>query len=309
MVRELSKTSLFCDYYSQWIQVYKEGAVRPVTLNKYKMTLSWLKKLAPGLKLCDVSRVEYQQILNAYAVYHERQTTMDFHHQLKGAVIDAVDEGFIPRDPTRKTIIKGKTPSSKKFKYLNQYELHTLLSSLDLSGKINWDWLILLVAKTGMRFSEALAVTPSDFDFAHQMLSISKTWDYKGDGGFLPTKNKSSVRKIQLDWQTVIQFAELVKNLEPDKPIFVTKTHVYNSTVNNRLARYCKRVHVPIISIHGLRHTHASLLLFAGVSIASVARRLGHSNITTTQKTYLHIIQELENQDVDLIMRALSGLS
>ena len=141
------------------------------------------------------------------------------------------------------------------------------------------------------------------------MLSISKTWDYKGDGGFLPTKNKSSVRKIQLDWQTVIQFAELVKNLEPDKPIFVTKTHVYNSTVNNRLARYCKRVHVPIISIHGRRPTHASLLLFAGVSIASVARRLGHSNITTTQKTYLHIIQELENQDVDLIMRALSGLS
>ena len=309
MVRELSKTSLFCDYYSQWIQVYKEGAVRPVTLNKYKMTLSWLKKLAPGLKLCDVSRVEYQQILNAYAVYHERQTTMDFHHQLKGAVIDAVDEGYIPRDPTRKTIIKGRTPSSKKIKYLNQYELHTLLSSLDLSGKINWDWLILLVAKTGMRFSEALAVTPSDFDFDHKMLSISKTWDYKGDCGFLPTKNKSSVRKIQLDWQTVIQFAELVKNLEPDKPIFVTKTHVYNSTVNNRLARYCKRVHVPIISIHGLRHTHASLLLFAGVSIASVARRLGHSNITTTQKTYLHIIQELENQDVDLIMRALSGLS
>ena len=128
MVRELSKTSLFCDYYSQWILVYKEGAVRPVTLNKYKMTLSWLKKLAPGLKLCDVSRVEYQQILNAYAVYHERQTTMDFHHQLKGAVIDAVDEGYIPRDPTRKTIIKGRTPSSKKIKYLNQYELHTLLS-------------------------------------------------------------------------------------------------------------------------------------------------------------------------------------
>lgn len=66
---------------------------------------------------------------------------------------------------------------------------------------------------------------------------------------------------------------------------------------------------VPIISVHGLRHTHASLLLFAGVSIASVARRLGHASMTTTQKTYLHIIQELENQDVDLVMRSLSGLS
>ena len=49
-----------------------------------------------------------------------------------------------------------------------------------------------------MRFSEALAITPGDFDFARQTLSISKTWDYKGDGGFLPTKNKSSVRKIQI---------------------------------------------------------------------------------------------------------------
>lgn len=309
MVRKIQDTDLFCDYYDQWTQVYKDGAVRKVTLNKYKMTLSWLRKLAPDLRLCDMSRVTYQQILNEYAATHEKQMTMDFHHQLKGAIIDAVDEGLIPRDPTRKAIIKGKTPAPKKMKYLNQYELHTLLSSLNLQSGINWDWLILLVAKTGMRFSEALAITPSDFDFAHQMLSISKTWDYKDDGGFLPTKNKSSVRKIQIDWQTVIQFSELVKNLPPDMPIFVTKERVYNSTVNNILARYCRRANVPVISIHGLRHTHASLLLFAGVSIASVARRLGHSSMTTTQKTYLHIIQELENQDIDLIMRALSGLS
>lgn len=66
---------------------------------------------------------------------------------------------------------------------------------------------------------------------------------------------------------------------------------------------------IPVISIHGLRHTHASLLLFTGVSIASVARRLGHSSMTTTQKTYLHIIQELENKDIDLVMRSLSGLN
>jgi integrase len=79
--------------------------------------------------------------------------------------------------------------------------------------------------------------------------------------------------------------------------------------VNDILRRHCIRAKVPVISIHGLRHTHASLLLFAGVSIASVARRLGHASMTTTQKTYLHIIHELENQDVELVMRSLSGLS
>lgn len=309
MLSNATETNFFHEYYALWISVYKEGAVRKVTMDKYRMTLAWLQKLAPELRLCNVSRVTYQQLLNDYALYHERQTTMDFHHQLKGAIMDAVDDGLIAKDPTRKAIIKGKTPVPKKIKYLNQFELHTLLSGLNLNGELNWDWLILLIAKTGMRFSEAIALTPKDFDFAHQTLSISKTWDYKGDGGFMPTKNRSSVRKIQIDWQTVVQFSALVKGLSPDAPIFLIKNKIYNSTINDILARRCKRAKVPVISVHGLRHTHASLLLFAGVSIASVARRLGHSSMTTTQKTYLHIIQELENQDVDLVMRSLSGLS
>lgn len=307
MLEDVKSTDLFCEYYAKWIEVYKEGAIRKVTMDKYRMTLSWLVKLAPKLMISDLNRIAYQQILNDYAIHHERQTTMDFHHQLKGAVLDAVDEGLIERDPTRKAIIKGKTPTIKKIKYLNQFELHTLLSTLNLKSEVSWDWFILLVAKTGMRFSEALAITPKDFDFAHQTLSISKTWDYKGNGGFSPTKNKSSVRKIQIDWQTVIQFSELGKDF-PKMNLFVTGK-MYNSTANDVLGRYCKVANVPVISVHGLRHTHASILLFAGVSIASVARRLGHASMTTTQKTYLHIIQELENKDVDLVMRSLSGLS
>lgn len=308
MQRNMNKTQLFYEYYKQWVDVYKKGAIREATMAKYLMTQKWVEILAPNLVISDLTRTAYQQLLNDYAQNHERQTTLDFHHQLKGAILDAVDEGLIERDPTRKAIIKGKAPRVKKIKYLNQFELHTLIASLNLKGEPNWDWFILLVAKTGMRFSEALAITPGDFDFARQTLSISKTWDYKGEGGFLPTKNKSSVRKIQIDWQIVVKFAELIKGIPVDKPIFVGESKIYNSTVNDVLARRCRECGISIISIHGLRHTHASLLLFAGVSIASVARRLGHASMTTTQKTYLHIIQELENKDVDLVMRTLSGL-
>lgn len=277
-------------------------------MRKYKMAHTWLEKLVPKLEISNLDRIAYQELLNNYAKEHERQTTMDFHHHLKCAILDAVDEGLIPRDPTRKAIIKGKQPRTKKPKYLNQFELHKLIEDLELEATVNWDWFILLVSKTGMRFSEALALTPKDFDLTHQSLSISKTWDYKGNGGFLPTKNQSSVRKIQLDWQTVIQFAGLLKDLPEDSPIFVSGK-VYNSTLNDILARHCKNAGIPVISIHGLRHTHASLLLFAGVSIASVARRLGHASMTTTQKTYLHIIQELESKDVDIIMRSLANLN
>ena len=308
MLNDMNSMELFCNYYKQWIDVYKKDAIRDATLAKYRMTHKWVERLVPELKVSDLTRTVYQKLLNDYAKEHERQTTLDFHHQLKGAILDAVDEGLIERDPTRKAIIKGKMPKPKKIKYLNQFELHTLISHLNIKEAPNWDWFILLVAKTGMRFSEALAVTPADFDFARQTLSVSKTWDYKGEGGFLPTKNKSSVRKIQIDWQIVVKFSELVKDLPEDEPIFVGKDKVYNSTVNDILTRHCKACGISEISIHGLRHTHASLLLFAGVSIASVARRLGHARMTTTQKTYLHIIQELENKDVDLVMRTLSGL-
>lgn len=308
MLYEITKETLFFEYYREWIEVYKKGAIRDATMSKYLMTLKWVEKLVPKLKVADLTRTAYQQLLNEYAKEHERQTTLDFHHQLKGAILDALDDGLLTRDPTRKAIIKGKTPKAKKIKYLNQFELHTLIADLEIKDEVNWDWFILLVAKTGMRFSEALAITPADFDFARQTISISKTWDYKGEGGFLPTKNKSSVRKIQIDWQIVVKFSELIKGLPEDKPIFVGDKKIYNSTVNDVLTRHCKACGISNISIHGLRHTHASLLLFAGVSIASVARRLGHASMTTTQKTYLHIIQELENKDVDLVMRTLSGL-
>lgn len=308
MINDMNRTLLFSEYFQQWIDIYKKGAIREATMAKYRMTQRWVEKLMPELKVAELNRTAYQQLLNAYAKEHERQTTLDFHHQLKGAILDAVDDGLIERDPTRKAIIKGKTPRVKKIKYLSQFELHTLISDLDLKEEPNWDWFILLVAKTGMRFSEALAITPGDFDFARQTLSISKTWDYKGEGGFLPTKNKSSVRKIQIDWQIVVKFSELIKGLPEDQPIFVDESKIYNSTVNDALTRHCRECGISEISIHGLRHTHASLLLFAGVSIASVARRLGHASMTTTQKTYLHIIQELENKDVDLVMRTLSGL-
>ena len=289
MSESITGESLFCDYYVQWVKTYKEGAIRDVTMGKYRLTQSWLGKLAPELKLANMDRTAYQQLINGYAQHHERQTTMDFHHQIKGAILDAVDEGLIPRDPTRKVIIKGKQPRIKKMKYLNQFELHAMLADLELGTEASWDWLILLIAKTGLRFSEALGLTPDDFDFAHQTLSVNKTWDYKNGGGFVPTKNASSVRKVQLDWQLVMQLSGLLKNLPHNKPIFINGK-VYNSTANSVLAKHCKNVDVPIISIHGLRHTHASLLLFAGVSIASVSRRLGHASMTTTQETYLHVI-------------------
>lgn len=241
-IRTFSKDDLLADYFEAWIELYKKGSVRRVTLEKYLNNLKQIQRIAPNVKLKDVNRKVYQQILNIYAEDHEKQTVIDFHHQIKGMLLDAVDDDLIPKDPTRKAIFKGKAPRAKKRKYLNQFELHNLLEDLDLGNEVNVDWLILLIAKTGVRYAEALGVTPKDFDFRTSTLSINKTWDYKTKTGFQPTKNKSSVRTIPIDFRLAMQFQNLVHDLPTDKPIFVGEGKVCNSTPNKVLERHCKRI-------------------------------------------------------------------
>lgn len=310
MSQKKYSTKLFYKYYLDWIHIYKDNAVRQVTLDKYYLVQKRLKELAPDLHMNELNRRNYQQILNLYARNHEKTTTLDFHHHLKASLFDAVDDGLLKSDPTRRAIIKGCSPSEKKIKYLNLFDLQKLLRSLDLRSELNWDWFFLLIAKTGLRFAEALALTKEDFDFEKQRIIINKSWNYKEKvGHFQPTKNESSNRTVMVDWQLMQQFQSLIRSKEDDQLIFFDKDQrVYNSTLNQKLAIYCEKLDIPIISIHGLRHTHASLLLYEGVSIASVAKRLGHSNTTTTQETYIHIIRELENKDNDKILHHLSQL-
>ena len=310
MSQKKYSTKLFYKYYLDWIHIYKDNAVRQVTLDKYYLVQKRLKELAPDLHMNELNRRNYQQILNLYARNHEKTTTLDFHHHLKASLFDAVDDGLLKSDPTRRAIIKGCSPSEKKIKYLNLFDLQKLLRSLNLNSELNWDWFFLLIAKTGLRFAEALALTKEDFDFEKQRIIINKSWNYKEKiGHFQPTKNESSNRTIMVDWQLMQQFQALIRSKEDDQLIFFNKDQrVYNSTLNQKLATYCEKLDIPIISIHGLRHTHASLLLYEGVSIASVAKRLGHSNTTTTQETYIHIIRELENKDNDKILHHLSQL-
>lgn len=70
----------------------------------------------------------------------------------------------------------------------------------------------------------------------------------------------------------------------------------------------CEQARVHRVSMHGLRHTHASLLIANRVSVQSVAKRLGHANTTITQKTYIHLLDKLAMEDNQKIMNVMKGL-
>ena len=306
----MDQYSLVTTYFSDWIDAYKRSVVRPVTLRKYETSLKRLGEIAPALTIASLDRRAYQGILNIYALTHERQTTLDFHHQLRAAILDAIDDGLLAHDPTRRAVATGVVHEQRAVKFLSLGQLEKLLAVLNLTGGPSWDHFIYIVAKTGLRFAEALGVTPADVSLEESTVMVSKTWDYKSaTPRFAPTKNRSSIRRIKLDHSTANVIGVLMDGLPTAQAIFVTPGHrVFNEVVNNRLRHLCTLAGVPQITVHGLRHTHASILLFAGVSVASVARRLGHANMTTTQRTYLHVIEELEAQDDEKATRCLEAL-
>ena len=83
---------------------------------------------------------------------------------------------------------------------------------------------------------------------------------------------------------------------------------VSNNAVNKVLRKFCRKVGAIELTCHGLRHTHASILLYQGVNIKYVSRRLGHSDIVTTLQTYQHILDEMEQKESNAVNEVMKQM-
>lgn len=149
---------------------------------------------------------------------------------------------------------------------------------------------------TGMRIGEAAALLWSDIDFDTGLLSITKTMYYKSMDDFKPVepKTQASVRTIYVDADTI---RELKAWQEVQKKVLKNCGYVlsYNGiptskhTLPRALEKLAELVGVHRITIHALRHSHASLLISMGENPLLIKERLGHEKIQTTLGTYGHL--------------------
>ena len=161
---------------------------------------------------------------------------------------------------------------------------------------------------TGMRSGECLGLRWSCIDFEEKKITIDKTLTYANNRWFLATpKTKASMRTISMD-DAVAEI--LLKHKEEQdrakaivgeawqqpKLVFTSCTgHHYDRSLLNTQFRTLLRKHpeIPYISIHGLRHTNASLLIFAGEDISVISKYLGHSTVDITSRVYAHMFSEV----------------
>lgn len=305
---------LLADYFLKEIETYKKGQVRERTYDKYQANYRFVAENFPNLVLEKMTADDYQQILNEYGETREKATITDFHHQLAWALKRAYNiDGLLKRDVTFDAKIpQGKKPGKKKPKFLEIGDMKKLIQELKHENTPEANFFLILL-KTGLRFAEALGITLNDVDFERKTISINKTLNYKehrkGTRAFAPTKNKYSVRTIVVDDAVLYMLWRNAKDAGPDESIFFRlKGFQFNSTLNNKLKRACQKAGVPEVTLHGLRHEHATYLVSQGISSMAVAERLGHADDSVTRAVYIHRLETEKARDNREIAQKIASL-
>ena len=305
---------LLVDYFLKEIETYKKDQVREQTYGKYLSNCRFVADNWPGLSLEKMTADDYQQVLNKYAETREKATVIDFHHQLSWALKRAYNvDGLLKRDVTFDAKIpQGKKPGKKKQKFMEIKDMKKLIQELKHENTSEANFFLILL-KTGLRFAEALGITLNDVDFKRKTVSINKTLAYKGNRkgtrAFAPTKNKYSIRTIIVDDAVLYMLWKNAKGADPDESIFYRlKGFQFNSTLNNKLKRACRKAGVPEITLHGLRHEHATYLVSQGISSMAVAERLGHADDSVTRAVYIHRLETERARDNKEIAQKIASL-
>lgn len=314
-VRKRTDISLAA-YFGEWLEVYHSHQHR-TTYERYKNTYMNLEKYFGNKPLQSITKREYQQFLYELGKSWARSTVKKLNMHVRDCVRDAIDEGYIRVDFTRKSDIKigtlPKRSEEKHISYTDSTRLLSYLSSLENMRPVHY--VLLLALTSGMRYGELMGLTRGDFDFEKNIITVNKTWDYKRGTGFGLTKNPQSNRILTMDSMTMQLFKALFEILPPNSEdlIFFSATSkmsvLSNEGANKELKIILIKLQInPIITVHGLRHTHASILLYRRRSIYYVSERLGHSDIQTTHNTYAHVNKELRKEDADYTAEMFSAM-
>ena len=228
----------------------------------------------------------------------------------------------IQHNPARDVIIPRKQQNKEhKVKFFSNQELKQFLDyleDLDQSSYENFFDYVLYktLLASGCRIGEALALEWSDIDLKKGIISISKTLNRYQETN--TPKSKAGLREIDIDKATVSLLKQYKKRQQVQSwqlgrsegivfTPFTTK-YAYACLLRKRLQGHFKSAGVPDISFHGFRHTHATIMLYAGIEAKDLQYRLGHSNISMTLNTYVHATKEGAKKAVSIFEAAISNL-
>ncbi|VHD34402.1 tyrosine-type recombinase/integrase [Streptococcus pyogenes] len=305
-----------------WLETYKL-TVKPQT---YDATVTRLNRhIMPTLgnmKVDKITASDIQMLINRLSKYYVNYTAV--RSVIRKVLQQGVLLGLIDYNSARDIILPRKQPNAKKkVKFIDLSDLKSFLEHLETSQHKRYNLyfdavLYQLLLSTGLRIGEACALEWGDIDLENGTIAINKT--YNKNLKFLSTaKTQSGNRVISVDKKTLrslklyqMRQRQLFNEVgaRVSEVVFATPTRKYfNASVRqSALDTRCKEAGIERFTFHAFRHTHASLLLNAGISYKELQYRLGHANISMTLDTYGHLSKDKEKEAVLYYEKAMNNL-
>lgn len=307
----------FLEYAKLWLKDYAEINIKPSTLYGYKSCLNaHILPRFKDYKLSDITVYELEKFYNDLRKTKSLNPDSNGNHNLLSEAVvrhqhsllcvmlnTAVKWDFINFNPCLK-LTKPPTVTRKEMKFYDEEELKKLFQHLEYEN-LTFKTAIYLLTLGGMRRGECLGLFWEHVDFEKKTITIKNNLlNIREKGVYLDTpKTKKSKRTISLPDICFDLLKKLKAKQELEKELFsndwmdtefVFKDEYGNYYNPSRLSRqwvlFQKKHNLKHIRLHDLRHTCATYLLSHNVPIATVSKKLGHSNIYTTLDVYTHSV-------------------
>lgn len=317
-----TKIDTYKELADLWLESYKL-TVKPQTLAVTKRQLdNHLISRFGEVKLDKITPATIQQFVNSLAA---KLVNFKIIHSINSRILQhGVLLQVLATNPARDVILPQKQKKGREaVKFIKPEHLKLFLEYAEELATKNYGnyyryVIFKLLLSTGCRIGELTALEWSDIDLEAGTISINKTYNVElriiGN-----TKTKAGTRVISIDRKTVLLLKQYQNRQRltfldvgacSPSVVFATTTREYlprisfQQIIDNR----CKALGIPRFTCHAFRHTHASLLLNAGISYKELQYRLGHSNIAMTLDIYGHISKDKEKEAVSYYEKAINSL-
>lgn len=293
----------FLDYFLEIVKGKREN-----TYKGYARSFKAFRNLLGNdVKLANLETGAMQVAVNRLASRLKKSTVSEYFSKLNTAMRYAVKTGLIIRNPCEGVIVNKPDWGEKTV--WDDDQANRFIRICKNTGK-EYAALFILLLKTGARIGEVLALRWSDVDFEAGTIHITRT---VSGSGYNPPKSKNSIRKVPLDAGTLKMLSKhkIQQNREkllhgraynPENLVFCSSDggKLSYQAVHKAFNCIVEKAGLPRITIHGLRHTHATFLLRHGHSVNLVAERLG-DDPKTVMDTYAHVLPDMQKEVVKTI--------
>ncbi|MDP1383003.1 tyrosine-type recombinase/integrase [Priestia megaterium] len=295
-------------FLPKWLEMAAKRKVRETTFDNYQRAVNVrILPILGHVGLTDLNGPVCQKFFNHLVDEGLSERYIEYIYTvLNGALEKAIDWDLLLKNPLRKVDI----PRGRRRKYVvwTKEELIRFLQFSKIEN-VHYSALFFVCGYTGLRRGEMLALKWQDINSEKGTLHVQRNLIYReGNFSYGPLKTESSNRIIKLDDDTLRVLLQHKKRQSELKLLYGPRYSqedlifcredgqaIYPRTMTTIFNRAIKKAEVPKIRFHDLRHTHATLLLEAGVSLKEVQERLGHSSIKMTGDIYAHVTDEMKS--------------